>query len=95
MGYFLTIDYLCIDKNGSKRIVLVGSLSYIGGVAIFVCIVFFSKLQYVCSMICVFADLFSSSFRPVYDGAFLFRVGTPYHNSGISGLVCDALPLRV
>jgi len=46
-------------------------------------------------MICVFADLFSSSFRPVYDGAFLFHVGTAYHNSGISGLVCDALPLRV
>jgi hypothetical protein len=47
------------------------------------------------SIVCVFADLFSSSFRPVYDGAFLFREGTPYHNSGISGLVCDALPLRV
>jgi hypothetical protein len=37
------------------------------------------------SMICVFADLFSSSFRPVYDGAVLFRVETAYHNSGILG----------
>jgi hypothetical protein len=44
MGYFFTIDYLCIDKNGSKRIGLVGSLSYIGGVAIFVCIVFFFEV---------------------------------------------------
>ena len=37
------------------------------------------------SMICVFADLFSSSFRPAYDEAFLFRVETAYHNSGILG----------
>ena len=56
---------------------------------------FFRNYNMFSSMICVFADLFSSSFRPAYDGAFLFRVGTPYHNSGISGLVCDALPLRV
>jgi hypothetical protein len=47
------------------------------------------------SKICVFADLFSSSFRPAYDGAFLFRVRTAYHNSGILGQICDALPLNV
>ena len=57
--------------------------------------IFFDITICLVSMICVFADLFSSSFRPVYDGAFLFHVGTAYHNSGISGLVCDALPLRV
>jgi hypothetical protein len=44
---------------------------------------FFQNYNVFNSMICVFEDLFSSSFRPVYDGAFLFRVGTAYHNSGI------------
>jgi hypothetical protein len=33
---FLTVDYLCIDKYRSKRIGLVGSHLYIGGVAVFV-----------------------------------------------------------
>ena len=34
--YFLTIDYLCIDKYRSKRISLVESILYLGGVAVFV-----------------------------------------------------------
>jgi hypothetical protein len=34
--YFLTIDYLCIDKYRSKRIGLVESLLYLGVVAVFV-----------------------------------------------------------
>jgi hypothetical protein len=46
---------------------------------------FFWNYNVINSMICVFADLFSSSFRPVYDGAVLFRVETAYHNSGILG----------
>ena len=46
---------------------------------------FFWNYNVLNSMICVFADLFSSSFRPAYDGAFLFRVETAYHNSGILG----------
>ena len=34
--HFLTIDYLCIDKYRSKRIDMVESLLYLGGVAVFV-----------------------------------------------------------
>ena len=34
--YFLTIDYLCIGKYRSKRIGMVESLLYLGGVAVFV-----------------------------------------------------------
>jgi hypothetical protein len=42
--YFLTIDYLCIDKYWSKRIGLVESLLYLGSVAVFVG--YFSFLSY-------------------------------------------------